>query len=179
MKMSVVKVPFGPEYVLYEGEFFAVTRHRIMLFFYFGIACMILVATMGRNSTVRQPELALAIAAIEVFVGVIIVVLCKLLAVWRARRNGTIPRVRMAWVLVATVTGAVASAEVFEPFFFGAALSTPLHFVMKLVFYIVVVELLTSIMMQYTLGYILKDLRKDKRFDENGGLLGPALDRVA
>lgn len=179
MKMSVLKVPFGPEYVLYDREFFAVTRHRIMLFFYFGIACMTLVATMGSNDTVRQPELALAVAAIEVFVGVIVVVLCKFLALWQAKRRGTIPRVRMSCVLVATVTCAVASAEVLDPFFFGAPLSTALHFAMKLVFYIVVVELMTSIMMQYTLDYILKDLRKDKRYDENGSLLGPVPDRVA
>lgn len=179
MKMSVVKVPFGPEYVLYDGEFFAITRHRIMLFFYFGLACMVLVTSMGRDSTVRQPELALAVAIIEVFVGVIVVVLFKLLTHWRAKRLGTIPRVRLSWVLVATVTCAAASAEVLEPFFFGAALSIPLHFAMKLVFYIVVIELLTSIMIQYTLGYILKDLRKDKRYDEDGSFLGPVPDRAA
>lgn len=179
MKMSVVKAPLGPEFVLYEGEFYAVTRHRIMLFFYFGLACMILVATIGRDRDVRTPELTLAVATIEVFFGVLIVVLSKHVAVWWARRRGTIPRVRMSWVLVATVTCAVASAEVFDPFFFGIPRSTPLHFVMKLVFYIVVTELLTSIMMQYTFGYILKDLRKDKHFAADGGLLSQSPDPAA
>lgn len=174
MTMSVVKVPFGPEYVLYEGEFYAVARHRIMIFFYFGLVCMILVASMGSHSDVGKPELIMGLAAIAVFVGFSVVLASKRLAAWWAARTGTITRVRLGWVLVATVTSAVASAEVIEPFLIGTPPSTPLEFTLKLAFYLTVTELLTSIMLQYTLGYILKDLRKGKHYAADGRLLTPA-----
>lgn len=174
MKQSLVKVPFGPEVVLYEGEFYAVTRHRIMLFFYFGLACMILLTSLDRRDATAQPELILGIAAIEVLAGVAVVLLCRFFAAWRAVRRNTIPRVHLAWVLVATVTCSVASAEVLNPFVLGLPRSTPLHFLLKLVFYLTITELLTSVVMQYTVTYILDDLRKDKLFDRDGNLL-PAL----
>lgn len=174
MKTSVLKIPFGPEVTLYEGEFFAITRHRIMLFFYFGLACMILISSMGRRSPLAQPELVLGLAAVEILVGLVVVVLCKLLALWRAARTSTVPRVEMGRVLIATVTLSVASAEFFNPFLFGAPGSTLVQFGMKLVFYVTLTELLTSIMLQYTLGYILADLRKDKSFSPDGLLLPPS-----
>ena len=171
MKQSLVKVPFGPEVVFYEGEFYAVTRHRIMLFFYFGLACMILLTSMDRRGTMAQPELILGIAAIEVLAGVGVVLLCRRFTAWRAARRHTVPRVHLGWVLVATVTCSGAVAEVLNPFVLGVPRSTPLHFLLKLGFYLTVTELLTSVMMQYTLGYILDDLRRNKRFDRDGGLL--------
>ncbi len=167
MKMSVVKVPFGPEVTLFEHEFFAVTRHRIMLFFYFGLVCMILVSSMGQRGPLAEPELVLGVAAIEVLVGLVVMIACKLFIKWQAQRRKTVPRVHLGWVLVATVTASVSSAEVLNPLMFGVAPSSPLEFVMKVAFYLTVTELLTSIMMQYTLSYILDDLRRDKTTDED------------
>lgn len=162
MKKSLVKVPLGPEFALYDGEFYAVTRHRIMLFFYFGLICVILVASMGRDRQLSKPELIIGIAAIEVVIGLTVVVLCKSVAAWWAARRKQVPRIHLGWVLVLTVTSAVASGEVLEPILLGAPNGTTLELAMKLVFYVTITELLCSIVLQYTLGYILADVRKGR-----------------
>lgn len=81
MKISVLKVPFGPEIVLYDGEFFAIARHRIMLFFYFGLVCMILVSSIGRPRQLTKPELVIGLAAILVMAGLGVVMLCRAISV--------------------------------------------------------------------------------------------------
>ncbi len=167
MKKSVIKVPFGPAFTLYEGEFYAVARHRVMLFFYFGLVCMILFTSLGRRRELAEPELILGIAALEVLAGLWVLVLCKYAAVLYAGWHGRDPYVHLGWVLVATVTAAVGTAEVLDPFLLGAPRSSLAQFALKLVFYLTITELLTSIMMQYTLGYILADLRKQKAAKAN------------
>lgn len=162
MQTCVLKVPFGPELVLYRDEFYAVTRHRIMLFFYFGLVCMILVVSMGGHGARAKPELVLGLAAIEVLIGLFALFLCKAFAVWRAGRNNRTPYVHLGWALVATVTSSVASGELLEPFLFDTPRSTPLEFILKLVFYLTLTELLTSIVVQNCAAYILADLRKDQ-----------------
>lgn len=162
MVHSVVKVPFGPEVTLYRDEFFAVARHRFMIFFYFGIICLILVVNMGPLKPLAEPEIVIGLAAIEVMAGLCVVLLCKTLVTRRARRKGTVPRIRLSWILVATATTAVCTARALEPLLLDQPRDDALHFVLQLIFYITVTELLTSIMLQYSIGYILDDLRKPK-----------------
>ena len=162
MQTCVLKVPLGPELVLYQSEFYAITRHRIMLFFYFGLVCMILVVSMDGHGTRTKPELVLGLAAIEVLIGLIVLILCKRIAVWRATRTNRIPYVHLGWILVAMVTGSVASSEFLEPFLFGTPRSTLFAFALKLAFYLTLTELLTSIVIQNCAAYILADLRRDQ-----------------
>lgn len=160
MQRLLVKVPFGPVIVVYDDEFHAVMRHRTMLFFYFGIVCLILVTVMGRIDPLGQPELVLGLAAIEVLVGIFIVVLAKSAVTISARRSGRQPFLHLGWVLVPTVLIVMLSAEVLEPFLFDGPRSTPLEFGLKVLFYLALVELLLSIMLQFTVAGILADLRR-------------------
>lgn len=177
MQTSVVKVPFGPEFTLYGEEFYAVTRHRFLLFFYFGIACLILACSMGSKRNFVEPELVLGLAALEVLVGILVLLLGKRILAWRALRAGTVPYVHLGWALIAIVGTSVTSGEVLRPLLFGTPRSGALEYVLMLVFYITTIELLTSIVLQYAFPYIIADLRKDSlRTDSLRKDSAPAVD---
>lgn len=169
--MSVVfRVPLGPDIPMLDGEPLGVVRHRLMLLFYFGLTLLVLVTSYSAQSAAPS-AIMLACIATQMAAGLGAAAIAILLQCALARRAGRTAVLHIGAIIVLVVAVATAVAVPLETLILGNARPDAMYLVLRFIFYTVIGELLTSIMLQSTLPHILRDLRSDSGHE--GGLTPP------
>lgn len=155
----VLKVPLGPTIALGGQEMAGLFRHRYMLFLYFAAACLGLIGSAGTWED-TPPEITLSFAALEVMAGVVVMVLLVLAQRGWAQRTGRLRVVDLGWLVFAATLTAVGTAEFCDRVLLGLDPTPKVFLASQFVFYLILAELMMSVLMQFTLPLMLADLRR-------------------
>ncbi|MBC2834534.1 hypothetical protein [Paragemmobacter straminiformis] len=165
MPDMVLRVPLGPTVVLRGTEASALFRHRYMLFLYIGAAGVGLLGSVGTWGE-TPPEIQLSLAVLQVMAGVLVMVLLvwcqRLLAHWTGRPRS----VHLGVLVFAATATAVLTAEVCDRDLLGLEAASTAILLSQFVFYAVLMQLMLSVLLQFTLPRMLADLRRLADGDE-------------